>query len=261
MKTKYQVCTIDTGAKTAKAVDTISAETLSAAVEIANGKYGRDTIRIYPLVTLDNPESITEMARFTLASVENWERRNNYAVMNPVKRSVWDKEDYVSIATIAIIATLTDNPGATMYDVKSAAFSAIRTEQSRLDRNSEREYVPGWITCNVQPRDFQPRATCPALDKLIKKAIAETDLTETQKEVFTMSYMEEMSAADIAAATGKNRSKVYKGLYRAYYWVITKAIELDKNLTVFSRAGYTADDIAETLATLRKRGEMDKKHK
>lgn len=263
MKTtiEYQVCNIDRDTKTAQVLETISAETLSGAVEIANGKYQRANVRIYPLVTLDNPDSITEMSRFTLASVENWERRNNYAVLNPVKRSQWDKEDYMSIATIAIIDTLTNNPAANMYDVKSAAFSAIRAEQSRQSRNSEREYVPGWITCNVSPHDFKPRATCPALDNLIKKAIANTELTEAQREVFTLSYGEEMSAADIATATGKNRSKVYKGLYRAYYWVLSKAVEMDTDGRIFQQAGYTQEDITETLETLRKRGEMNKRNK
>lgn len=258
---EYQVCRIDKDSKTAKVLDIISADSLSNAVEIANGKYSRSTVRIYPFVKLDNPDSITEMARFTLASVENWERRNNYAVLNPVKRSTWDREDYISIATIAIIDTLTDNPSATMYDVKSAAFSAIRAEQSRQTRNSEREYVPGWITCNVQPRDFQPRATCPELDRLVKKAIAQTELSEAQKELFALSYGEGWTAADIATATGKSRKQVYKGLYRAYFWVLSKAIELDANGDIFRKAGYTADDITETLATLRKRGEMGKQYK
>lgn len=259
--TEYQVCSIDKDAKTAVVLEVISADSLQAAVETANGKYPRGTTRIYPLVTMDNPETITEMAKFTLASVENWERRNNYAVMNPINRSQWDKEDYTSIATLAIIATLTDNPGANMYQVKSAAFSAIRAYQQRQDRNSEKEYTPGWVTCNVQPR--YPRATCPALDRLISRAIDATApaLSPAQVEVFTMSYQEEMSAADIAEKTGKNRSNVYKGLYRAYYWILSKAIELDTDGATFAAAGYSPDDIAETLATMRKRGGMNKNQK
>ncbi len=259
--TEYQVCAIDKDAKTATALEIISAGSLQAALEIANSKYSRKTTRIYPLVTMDNPESIMEMAKFTLASVENWERRNNYAVLNPIKRNQWDKEDYTSIATIAIITTLTDNPGATMYDVKSAAFAAIRAYQAKQDRNSEREYNPGWITCNMQPRF--PRATCPALDRLISRAVDATapTLSPAQMEVFTMSYQEEMSAADIAEKTGKARQNVYKNLAKAYYWILSKAVELDMDGAIFAGAGYTPDDIAETLATMRKRGGMNKNQK
>lgn len=256
--TEYQVCAINKDAKTAVALEIISADSLQAAVEAANAKYPRDNTRIYPLVTMDNPETITEMAQFTLASVENWERRNNYAVMNPIKRSQWDKEDYTSIATLAIITALTDNPCATMYDVKSAAFSAIRTYQAKQDRNSEKEYNPGWTVCNVQPRI--PRSTYPSLDSLISRtidAVAPT-LSPAQVEVFTMSYQEEMSATDIAEKIGKARGSVYQNLYRAYFWVLKKAVELDKDGTIFEAAGYTQDDINETLESLRKRGRMDK---
>ncbi len=259
MKKQYQVCRIDTATKTATALEVIQAETIQDAATAANAKYPRDTTRIYPLVTLDNPDTITEMARFTLASVENWERRNNYAVMNPIKRNQWDKEDYTSIAAVAIIATLTDNPRANMYDVKSAAFSAIRAYQAKQDRNSEREYIPGWVTCNVQPR--LPRATCPALDKLIRKAVDGAELSEVQREIFFMSYDEEMSAADIAEKTGKARQNVYKNLAKSYYWILSKAVELDTGGAIFAAAGYTPDDIAETLATMRKRGGMNKNQK
>lgn len=258
---KYQICAIDRENKTAKALEILTAETLQDAVTAANEKYPRATVRIYPLVDMENPETIQDMAKFTLASVENWERRNNYAVMNPVNRNQWDKEDYTSVAAVAIIATLTDNPGANMYQVKSAAFSAIRAYQQRQDRNSEKEYNPGWVACNVQPRF--PRATCPALDRLISRAIDATapTLSPAQVEVFTMSYQEEMSATDIAEKTGKARQNVYKNLAKAYYWILTKAVELDKDGAIFAAAGYTPDDIAETLATMRKRGGMNKSQK
>lgn len=259
MKTEYQVCTIAKDGKTAKVLETISADSLQSAVEIVGDKYPRNTTRVYPLVTLENPDSITAMARFTLASVENWERRNNYAVMNPQSRNQWDREDYISIATIAIISTLTDNPGATMFDVKSAAFSAIRAEQGKQERNSEREYMPGWIGCNIQPREA--RATCPALDRLIDRAVETAELSETQREVLEMSYSDGMSVADIAEKTGKYRSKVYKNLYRAYYWVLTKAVEIDTTGDTFRRAGYTMEDVQEMIETLRKRGEMGKKNR
>ena len=258
---KYQICAIDRENKTAKALEILTAETLQDAVTAANEKYPRATVRIYPLVDMENPETIQDMAKFTLASVENWERRNNYAVMNPINRSQWDKEDYTSIATVAIIATLTDNPGADMYQVKSAAFSAIRAYQQKQNRNSEKEYTPGWVACNVQPR--YPRATCPALDRLIARAIDATapTLSPAQVEVFTLSYQQEMSGADIAEKTGKARQNVYKNLAKAYFWVLKKAVELDKDGAIFAAAGYTPDDIAETLATMRKRGGMNKNQK
>jgi len=86
-------------------------------------------------------------------------------------------------------------------------------------------------------------------------------LSPAQMEVFTMSYQEEMSAADIAEKTGKARQNVYKNLAKAYYWILTKAVELDTDGAIFAAAGYTQDDITETLATMRKRGGMNKNQK
>lgn len=258
---KYQVCKINRDTKTAAVLEIITADTLQDAANAANTKHPRATTRIYPYVTMDSPDTITDMAKFTVASVENWERRNNYAVLNPVKRNQWEKEDYTSIAALAIIDTLTSNPRADMYAVKSAAFSAIRAYQARQDRNSEREYMPGWSACNIAPRIA--RATCPALDRLIQQAIdaAAPTLSPVQMAVFTLSYGEEMSAADIAEKTGKARQNVYKNLAKAYYWILTKAVEIDADGAIFAAAGYTPDDIAETLATMRKRGGMNKNQK
>lgn len=251
MKIEYQVCKIGKNKEESQVVGTIKAETIKEAYETAHTMNPETLVAVYPLVTLDNPDSIMAMAETALASVENWERRNNYAVLNPINRNQWDREDYVSIATIAIIATLTDDPGATMHTVKTTAFTAIRAEQGRNERKSEREYNPGWTVCNVQPRE--PRSSCPELDKLIREAIHSADLTGAQTELFALSYDNGMSAADIADITGKSRAAVYRGLYRAYYKILAMAIDIDATGDTFRRAGYTTDDITETLATLKKR--------
>lgn len=152
---KYQICTVNKEKRTAAILETVDAEALKDAVEMA-GKYPRTTTRVYPLVTLDNPETIVEMARFTLASVENWERRNNYAVMNPAKRNQCDREDYSSIATVAILDTLTENPAATMYEVKSAAFSAIGHTSSGKTGIAKKSICPAGVGATLSPVSHAP---------------------------------------------------------------------------------------------------------
>ena len=257
---EYQVCAIDKLTKTAQVLEVISAENIGTAIEMASGKYSRGVVRVYPLVMLDNADSINYMAALTLASYENWERRNNFAALNPLERNQYDREDLLSVATIAILVTLAENPAATMYDVKTAAFAAIRTEQGKKDRNSEREYMPGWIACNVTPQEI--RASCPALASLIREAIEYGDLTEGQMEALMLRYDEDLSVIEIAERTNRTRDRVYVSLYKAYYKTLKRAAELDgAELPTFKLAGYTAEDIAETLATLRQRGRMNKNQK
>ncbi len=264
MKTEYQVCSINKETGTAVVLGTIDADSIQAAIKAANTQYSHDGLRIrtYPLVDLDSPSTIYAMARYTLNIFENWERRNNGAVLNPQERNQWDREDYIQDAVVSILSTLADNPAATMYDVGTAAYALIAARQKAKQRKSEREYNPGLLVCNIQPR--RPRPTCPALDRLIRAAVDDVapTLAPAQYEVFDLSYNGGMSAADIAEETGKARVTVYQNLYRAYYWVLLKAAEMDgESLDTFRLAGYTSADIGETLVTLRKRGRMTKSQK
>lgn len=258
---KYQICLLgketEQGREVVKTFN-VTAETIAKATEQATAKgYNLADVRVYPFCTPSDGEGQLELARHTLASVENWERRNNNAVLNPQRRNVWEREDMVSVACLAINAVFADNPRANMHTLKTTAFSAIRTEQGKKDRNSEREYMPGWIGCNVTPREA--RATCPQLDKVIREAVKSADMTGGQMNALIMSYEDGKSAQQIAEETGTKRATVYQSLYRAYYKVLARAVEIDKNLQAFTAAGYTGEDIDETLAILRKRARWDKK--
>lgn len=261
MENLYQVCVLGDATDNGRAViktETVEAETISQATEqaTANG-YKLANIRVYPFCTPEDGDGQMNLARHTLASVENWERRNENAVMNPQRRNAWEREDMVSVACVAIAAVFQENPTADMHTLKTTAFSAIRAEQARKDRNSEREYMPGWIGCNVTPREA--RATCPALDKLVQAAVKSADMTDGQMNALLMSYEHGKSAQDIAEETGTKRATVYQTLYRAYYKVLSRAVEIDPDMDAFTAAGYTPEDIDETLAILRKRARWDKK--
>lgn len=258
---KYQICKLGKDTNDGRAViatEQITADTIKDATEqaTANGHKLAD-IRVYPFCTPTDGAGQIALARHTLASVENWERRNNNAVLNPQRRNQWEKEDLIMVACVAINAIFSENPGADMHELKSAAFSAICTEQKKKDRNSEREYMPGWAACNVTPREA--RAACPALDRLIQNAVKSADMTDGQMAALLMSYEDGKTAQEIADETGTKRATVYQTLYRAYYKVLSRAVELDPDLQAFTLACYTAEDIDETLAILRKRARWDKK--
>ena len=180
--TEYQICVLSKAANGDTVVahtENVFADTIAGATEQATAKgYKLADVRVYPFCTPSDGEGQMELARHTLASYENWERRNSYAVLNPQDRNEWEREDLIMIACVAILAVFEGNPNANMHELKTTAFSAIRTEQGRKERNSKREFFPGWTVCNVTPR--QARASCPQLDRLIRESVKTANLTDGQ---------------------------------------------------------------------------------
>ena len=76
---KYQICNVNRENKTAKALEIIEAETMQDAVTEANAKHPRETVRIYPMVYMNSPETITEMAQFTPSSAASGIKRTTPA--------------------------------------------------------------------------------------------------------------------------------------------------------------------------------------
>lgn len=251
----YQICVLNKATETTKATVNhtalVEADNIMQATAQAEGKHDRATFRVYPYCTAQDGEGQLALAQHTLRSVENWERRNDNAVMEPFKRTAEDREDYIMCACVAFASIFADNPSADMHTLKTAAFSAIRAEQAKRDRNSEREYMPGWGACNITPRTA--KATFPALDRLTRQAVETADMTDTQARILNMSYMDGQSAQDIANALDIGRTAVYRALYRAYYKILLRMIEIDTDLRTFTEAGYTAEDIDEIANLLHKR--------
>lgn len=257
----YQVCILNKATETTKATvkhtALVEADNIMQATAQAEGKYDRASFRVYPYCTAQDGEGQMELARHTLRSVEHWERRNNNAVLEPFKRTPEDREDFIMCACVAFAVIFAENPSADMHTLKTAAFSAIRAEQARRDRNSEREYLPGWSACNITPRTA--KATFPALDRLTRKAVETADLTERQMQVLNMAYQDGATTRDIASALNIAQSTVRDALATAYYKVLLQMVELDRNLRAFTEAGYTAEDIDETISIMRKRARVKTK--
>lgn len=245
---QYQVNIVakaDNGESIVTVAETLAAENISDAWKQASAAHGgADKVRIYPHASLFDGDSVMELARYTLASVERWERCNDHAALEPDKRTPEDKEDFIQTAALAIWEVLVENPDAPMYEVKKNAFAAIRREQQRRVRNSEREYLPGWSSCNIAPR--RVRATTPELDRLVREAIAAADMTETQAAIFDR-FFDGMTAADIAETLNISRRAVYRSLDRAKYKVLAAMDTLDPRRAAFAAAGYSDSDIADTL--------------
>jgi len=99
---KYQICTLGTdttNGRTVTGIELATADTIAQATEqaTANGHKLAD-IRVYPFCTPTDGDGQMALARHTLASVENWERRNNSAVLNPQNRNAWEREDMIMTA-------------------------------------------------------------------------------------------------------------------------------------------------------------------
>lgn len=263
--TEYQICVLSKTANDETVVthtENVFADTIAGAMEQAAMKgYNLEDVRVYPYCTPTDGESQLALAKYTLASVENWERRKNRYVLDPQERTNWDREDMIMAACIAILAVFEKDPHANMHELKTTAFATIRAEKERFARISSHEFTPSWaqnwIVCNVVPR--YPRSNCPQLDELIRKAVDTADMTSGQMRVLLMSYRDEKTAYEIAVTLGIQRATVYQSLYRAYYKVLSRALEIDPDMSAFTAAGYTVEDIAETLATLRRRARWNRK--
>lgn len=251
----YQICVLNKATEnkqaTVKHTALVEADNITQATAQAEQTNNRADFRVYPYCTPTDGEGQLALAQHTLRSVENWERRNDNAVLEPFKRTQEDREDYIMCACVAFAAMFAENPSVTMHELKTSAFSAIRAEQAKRDRNSEREYMPGWSVCNITPRTA--KATFPALDRLTRKAVETAEMTENQARVLNMAYQDGQGAQDIADALNIKRATVYQTLYRAYFKVLARMVELDSNLRAFTEAGYTAEDIDEMQTILRKR--------
>ena len=68
-----------------------------------------------------------------------------------------------------------------------------------------------------------------------------------------MGKKDRITVQDIADALNIKRATVYQTLYRAYFKVLARMVELDRDLRAFTEAGYTAEDIDEMQIILRKR--------
>lgn len=251
---QYQVNIVtkaENGDTIVAAVETLAAKNINAAWKQAAATYsGAGKVRVYPLASLFDGASVMELARYALSSVERWERRNDHAALEPDKRTPEDKEDFIQTAALAIWEVLVENPDAPMYEAKKNAFAAIRREQQRRVRNSEREYLPGWSSCNIAPR--RVRATTPELDRLVREAIAAADMTGTQAAIFDR-FFDGMTAADIAAELNMSRATVYTHIKRAEHKILQAMDALDPRRAAFAAAGYSESDIADTLDMLKRR--------
>lgn len=251
----YQICFLNKATENKKATvkhtAIVEADNIMQATEQATAEHDRASFRVYPYCTPQDGEGQLALAQHTLRSVEHWERRNNNAVLEPFKRTPEDREDFIMCACVAFAVIFANNPSADMHTLKTAAFSAIRAEQARRDRNSEREYLPGWSACNITPRTA--KATFPALDRLIRRAVSEVELTDIQTRILDMSYNDGQTAQDIADTLNVGRTAVYRALYRAYYKILLRMVEIDSNLQTFIEAGYTVEDIDEVMNIMYKR--------
>ena len=93
----YQICVLnkDTENKqaTVKHTALVEADNIMQATAQAEGKHDRASFRVYPYCTAQDGEGQLALAQHTLRSVENWERRNDNAVLEPFKRTAEDRED------------------------------------------------------------------------------------------------------------------------------------------------------------------------
>jgi RNA polymerase sigma-70 factor (ECF subfamily) len=89
-----------------------------------------------------------------------------------------------------------------------------RAEASAVDLQDASEWLPG--------RDMTPEQRASARQQVAAVWSAMADLSEKQRTVFLLHFLEEMSAAEIEAATGISRAAIKVHLFRAVHAVREK---------------------------------------
>lgn len=254
----YQICILNKATKkdqvTVKHTLLVEANSMPEASKIAGQACDRSSFRVYPYCTPADGESQIELARYAFYSYEKFERRFSASVMNSYSRNQYDREDCISIACLEIASIFAEDPSADMYTLEKAAFAAISREEQSKQRRAARENNPDFIMHSISPRIA--KATFPALDRLIRRAIETANLTERQMLVIDLAYYGGMSFNDMAEYIGVTKSCVAKFMNGAKAKVLAQMIELDKDLHTFTEAGITAEDIDEVQTAIRKRARL-----
>lgn len=259
----FQVCHVAGKGKDSKVLDTYTthAETLAdayttAQAETAAQEHAAQVVTlVYPLATLDNGETIVELADYVRRQFWKWELRNSHAVLSALNRSTWDEQDEQQTAAAAIVETMVERPGATMWDCYRAARAALDSERDKLFRKSEVEYMPGVMFCNPF-REEKPRATYPRLARLIAQATEAAGLTDKQAEVLDM-YQSGTTCAAALELLGITKRSYYQNLYVAFFKVLDTAATMDGDgVPTFQAAGITAQDVADALEAYAKRARV-----
>ena len=206
----------------------------------------------YPEVTMETVRTpaVYDFAGAILRSYERWELRNNYACENPRKRTPEQREDYIQDVVEITLRGLMD--GHDLRTIATDARKAIRREQSRMERNSERIYNPGWSACNVTPRE--PKNSYPAMARLLRTAMETAELTTIQRrraEEYIPLMESGVSFCNIAERVGKDEKAVRKMCYVILYKYAEQFPALDNG--ALASYGITPDDMQDALAKLHKK--------
>lgn len=254
----YQVCHVSGRGKYSRLLDShiIQAQTLADAYTAAQKDAVPQVVTlVYPFATLDDGDSIMELADYVRRQWWRWEIKNTSAELAGMNRATWDEDDEQQTAATAIVETMVENPGATMWDCYRAARAALAAERDKLFRKSEAEYMPGVMFCNPF-REEKPRATYPRLARLIAQATNEARLTNKQREILVM-YQSGTTCAVALEFLAIAKRSYYQSLYAAFFKVLETAAWIDGVETpTFAEAGITAQDVADALDAYAKRARV-----
>lgn len=206
----------------------------------------------YPEVTMETigTPAVYDFAGAVMRSFERWELRNNFACENPRKRTPEQREDYIQDIVEITLCGLMD--GQDLRTIATDARKHLQRSQKAMDRNSEREYNPGWSACNVTPRE--PKNSYSAMARLLRTAMETAELTTIQRrraEEYIPLLESGISMRDIADRYGRSIGAVHGMIYAILYRYAEQFPALDNG--ALASYGITPDDMQDVLSRLRKK--------
>lgn len=237
---------------TVKRVETIEATSLAHAHDISKhfDIKGCKT-RVFPKVDVMDGESLMNFGRYIVRQYENWERRNDYAVMNLRDRTPEQREAMVSDAIDGVLNQYRNGEDTdVVYNLWKKGMDTVATEQKRKERRSSVELdQEAVLTGRIEPRKDPEHQTCPEMSALVSRAYRSGCLSIEQQRALVLAKVGGMSASDVADMMNVNRQTIYKLLVKAERNLLKWMIENDEAdaMGLYGLSVYDVEELVKTL--------------
>lgn len=210
--------------------------------------------RLFPSVDMADGESIMNFAKYIVRQYENWERRNDYAIMNLLDRTPEQRENMVQTAILGMYeGHVKANGNSVGFHLWDGGMRSVSNEQLKMRRHGEVEFDQNAkLTGTIQEVERKEHQTCPVMSELVGRAYRSGCLSREQQKILVLTKVGGMSAVDVADMLGINRRTVYTMVARAERNMLKWMLENDEHDAI-GVYGLSVYDIETILAELEKK--------
>lgn len=205
--------------------------------------------RLFPSVDMADGESIMTFAKYIVRQYENWERRNDHAIMNLLDRTPEQRENMVHTAILGMYeGHVKANGNSVGFHLWDGGWRMVATEQKRLERHSSVEFDQNAkLTGTIQEVERKEHQTCPVMSELVGRAYRSGCLSREQQRILVLTKVGGMKTKDVAEMLGISQQAVYNSINKANRNLLRWMLENDEHDAI-GEYGLSVYDI-ESIAT------------